>query len=130
MNFQLKIIEISSLLPHEEIDLDHFPKLLEEVKKNKFVVPVVADKKTLVILDGHHRFTIMKTLGFKVMPAYLVNYNDTNIKVTPRRKEYVVTKKEIIQRGLTGNLYPYKTTKHIINNLKKQKISFDLLAKK
>jgi len=127
MSFHLKLVEISLLFPHEKINKKRLPKLLAKVKKDQFVTPIVADKKTFVILDGHHRFEIMKTLKFKTVPVYLVNYGNGNIKVVPRRKKYSVTKKEIIKRGLDGNLYPHKTTRHSIKGLGKWKIPLEIL---
>ncbi|MCF7835657.1 MAG: ParB N-terminal domain-containing protein [Candidatus Marinimicrobia bacterium] len=125
MDFQLKLVKTKSLLPHEEINPKHFPKLLTEIKRNKFVIPIIVDKKTFVILDGHHRFNILKTLKFKFIPVYLVDYFHKNIEVAPRREEYLVTKEKVVDRALKGSLYPYKTTKHIIKGLKKEKIPFE-----
>ena len=126
----LKLIKAASLLPHEETNKKRFKELLEKIRKNKFITPIVVDVNSLTILDGHHRVKIIKKMGYRDIPAYLVNYKQRAIKVLPRRKNYKVNKKIIISRGVNGNLYPPRTTKHIIKGLKNWKIPIDILEKK
>ena len=126
----LKLTKAALLLPHEETNKKHFEELLKKIKKNKFIVPIVVDVNSFTILDGHHRVKVIKKLGYKNIPAYLVNYKQKTIKVLPRRKNYEVNKKMVISRGINKNLYPPKTTKHIIKGLKNWKIPINILEKK
>jgi hypothetical protein len=125
----LKLTRIALLLPHEETNKKRFQKLLKKIKKNKFITPIAVDVNSFTILDGHHRVEVMKKLGYKNIPAYLVNYKQKTIKVLPRRKNYEVNKKIIISRATKGNLYPPRTTKHIIKGLKNWKIPIEMIKR-
>ena len=128
---ELKRMEISSLLPHETTVEIRFQKLLANIKKNKWVAPILVDINSLAILDGHHRTRVIMELGYKHIPVYLVNYKQSIIKVFPRKKNYKVSKKIVVDRATNKNLYPPRTTRHIINikNVKKWKIPLDILDK-
>ena len=125
----LKLMRVPLLMPHEEINEKRFKRLLEKIKKNKFVVPIVVDVNSLTILDGHHRVKVIESLKYRNIPAYLLDYEQRTIKVFPRRKNYEVNKKTVISRAINRNLYPPRTTRHIINGLKDWKIPIDLLDK-
>lgn len=66
---------IDKLKEHEQTD----PLRLEEIKamliKDNFQRdPIIVDKKTLVVVDGHHRLNALKQLGHKKVAVYYVNY--------------------------------------------------------
>ena len=127
----LKIMKINSLLPHEQTIETRFQKLLANIKKNKWVAPILVDNDSLTILDGHHRTRVIMELRYKYIPAYLVDYRQSAIKVFPRKKNYKVDKKIVVDRATNKNLYPPRTTRHIIEikNVKQWKIPLDLLNK-
>ncbi len=105
------LIKIKELKQHEEIDNGHFQLLFNEIIKNRYVEPILVEESSKVILDGHHRYNVMKKLGLSEIPARLVDYAD--VEVHSRRPEVEVTKEEVIRRGLTGELFPPKTSRHI-----------------
>lgn len=74
--------------------------------------PICIEKKYFLILDGQHRFEVAKKLGLKYVPCEFFDYNDETVIVWSLRKECVVTKALVIERALSGNIYPYKTAKH------------------
>lgn len=119
-NREIDFVNLDVLREHEQIDSTHLSYLFEAIKKNNYVEPILVDEESMVILDGHHRFHIFRELGIKEIPVLFVDYNDPSIKVASRRPSIYVTKKEVIQRGLNGNLYPPKTSKHEIPNGKMQ----------
>lgn len=111
----IKIISIKKLRAHEKIDESNLKKVKKSILKiNRLNNPVVVDKTNLIVLDGHHRIRALNDLGFKKIPVFLVDYMDKKIRVTSRRKNFAVNKKEIIKRALSGRLYPHKTSKHFI----------------
>ena len=75
--------QIDKLKEHEQTD----PIRLEEIKtmliKDNFQRdPIIVDKKTLVVVDGHHRLNALKQLGHKRVAVYYINYlEDKNIIV-------------------------------------------------
>lgn len=86
-------------------------KLIGQIKKGGYVIPVVVDKKHKILLDGHHRYAALKKLGYKKIPAYLVDYS--RVKVVTRRKNIDITREIVIKRALSGKPFPPKTTRHI-----------------
>ena len=74
-------------------------------------VPLTVEETSLALMDGHHRLQVALTLGLDFVPCVLLDY--TEVAVVTRRPDIAVTPEEIINRGLSGNLYPQKTTRHI-----------------
>ena len=70
-----------------------------------------------MIIDGHHRYTALKELGFKKAPVTLVNYFTDKI-ITDESDSF--SKNEIISNSKKGKLYEPKSTRHLIfcNNSK------------
>lgn len=81
-----------------------------KTSKHSFV-----DKNHLIVLDGHHRLNSCKQLGLSKIPCVFVDYlHDSKIRVTTRRKEYKITKEDVINMALSTKVFPNKTTKHYI----------------
>ena len=64
-----------------------------------------------MIIDGHHRYTALKELGYKKAPVTLVNYFSDKI-ITDEKDSF--SKNEIISNSKKGNLYEPKSTRHLI----------------
>ncbi len=78
----IALIELDKLHDHEQIKQERLSDLIEEVKKDKEVKsPIIIDKYSNVVLDGHHRFYALKALGCKYAPAHVIDYYDPHIKV-------------------------------------------------
>jgi len=109
-------IPLDKIKSHEEYIIERKSKLLEYLNGNDyFVLPsMIVDSKNFVILDGHHRLNILKELGKQEEYVLLVNYDSESI--IPHETNDI-TKIKIIQAGLTGELLPAKTSKHIFIDL-------------
>lgn len=124
-NMTHKIVYIRTLKPHERIIKKKLDALIKSLEKSPSVVPIIVDKKMRIILDGHHRYNALKKLGYKKIPAYLVSYDDVDLKSWKKRK---VSKEMVIQYALSGKLFAPKTTKHIYNKkLKSVRVPLDKL---
>ncbi|MFA6376856.1 MAG: ParB N-terminal domain-containing protein [Candidatus Paceibacterota bacterium] len=114
-HYEIKKIEIDSLKPHEKFSLEHFEELRMEIKKDGVLKdPIIVDKDNLVILDGHHRYNALLSLGAKFCPVCLVDYQDEAIGVACWRENEKITKKEVVAAGVSGKLLPVKTSRHHI----------------
>lgn len=112
---EIKLVEINKLREHEEIDIKYFKQLMKEIRSDGILKqPIVADEKTMVVIDGEHRLRILKKLGCKKIPVIFVNYQSPKIKIFPWRKEEKVSKKSVIRAGLSKDKLPPKTSKHMI----------------
>jgi S-sulfo-L-cysteine synthase (O-acetyl-L-serine-dependent) len=124
------LVEFRKLKAHERINKKNYVRLLREIKLNGVVKPIIIDAESYVILDGHHRAGILKALGYRAIPAFLIDYMSQKVKVYPRRENYPVDKDLVVKRGLSGKLFPPKTTRHVFKGLKNYKIPLSLLEKK
>jgi ParB-like chromosome segregation protein Spo0J len=110
-----QIIELSALKPHEEVDPIHLRELRKEIESDKILkLAIAVDKNTNIILDGVHRFNALKELGCTKIPIIYVDYGSPDIEVQAWRKNERVTKKDVIEAGLSGKRLPPKTSEHMI----------------
>lgn len=120
MRYRFEILEISRLHSHEAIQPKMLDTLAKQIEEDGFLIkPIVVDDENYVILDGHHRYEALKKLGCKRIPVYLVDYMDGAIEVVtwPGAVVNEISKKEIIDMGLSENVYPPKTSRHIVKVL-------------
>jgi L-serine kinase (ADP) len=72
MSKKIDIISNSLIKPHETIRLHHAYKILDQIRQDGFVKqPLIVEKNTMILLDGHHRFYALKELGLSSSPVYL-----------------------------------------------------------
>ena len=110
---ELALIEVSKLRPHEETTegrVRQIKKALEDTGILWF--PILVDKESLTIIDGHHRTECFKRMGLRKIRARLVDYSNPGIKVETRRPEIEISKKIVVEKALAGEVFPHKTTRH------------------
>ncbi|MCD6503502.1 MAG: ParB N-terminal domain-containing protein [Euryarchaeota archaeon] len=116
---EFALVDIELLKEHEEVYPEKVDELAQEIKKDGVVKkPILIDKRTYTILDGHHRYQALKKLGCKRIPAILVDYlNDDRITVTlwPTAKIDYITKEMVIKTALSGKKFTPKTSRHIVH---------------
>lgn len=112
---QVQIVKLNKLKPHEEIDPTHLKELKEEIWMDKMLkFALVVDKNTNIILDGQHRFNAIKELGCSHIPVVYVDYNSPIFEVQSWKGNPHLTKKDVIEAGLSGRKFPPKTSKHMV----------------
>jgi hypothetical protein len=109
------LIDLEALKEHEEIRPVYLEELKNEILSDGILkMPIAVDKKTYIILDGHHRLHALKKIGCKRIPVILFDYQAPEIEVHPHREGETVTKEMIIRTALAGRRMPPKTSKHMI----------------
>ncbi len=109
------LIDLEELKEHEEIRPDYLEELKNEILSDGILkMPIAVDRKTYIILDGHHRLHALKKIGCKKIPAVLVDYHSPDIEVIPWREGEKVTKEMIVATALAGKRMQPKTSKHMI----------------
>jgi len=66
----------------------------------------------MIVMDGHHRRAFALQNGLVRVPCLLVTYSD--VTLDRWRDDIVVSPDKVISRGLTGKLYPPKSTRHTL----------------
>ena len=71
MSRKIMIIKNDLIKPHENFSPDHMHELLRQIKHDGLIKsPIIIDKNTMILLDGHHRFNALKSLGMTSSPVY------------------------------------------------------------
>jgi ParB-like chromosome segregation protein Spo0J len=117
---QVDLIPLEILRPHEFT----IPKKVDELEKmtnrwKAYVLPLVVDKNTGVILDGHHRHQVALRLDLKCLPCVQVDYqgdDSVELDVWPNCGRESITKEEVVQAGLQGGLFQPKTSRHRLSD--------------
>jgi len=113
--WQIDVVDISELKPHEETYIEHVYRLLRDILDKGYIErPILVDINSMTILDGHHRVVALKYLNRRRIPVVLIDYLDDNVvKVYSWRSGYMVTKYDVLYRAKRGLLYPPKTSRHV-----------------
>ncbi|KAG6576546.1 transcriptional regulator [Phytophthora cinnamomi] len=85
------------------------------VRWNAYLEPLLVDRATGAILDGHHRYNVGLQLELECVPVVLVDYleDDTiTVDVWPKCGRDSLTKQEVIDMSLSDELFPPKTSRH------------------
>lgn len=107
------LLPVESLLPTEEFNENRVAEVLEMIiNSGVWVTRIAVHENPYVVMDGHHRLEAAKRLGLRAVPCVLLSYQQ--VPVESRRPEIKVSPEDIINRGLEANLYPEKTTKHVL----------------
>tara|TARA_B110000014_G_C19516249_1_gene277824 strand:- start:43 stop:441 length:399 start_codon:yes stop_codon:yes gene_type:complete len=110
------LIEIGTLRGHEEVIPDNLEKRSSKLLDRGFYKPIIVDRDSLVILDGHHKWTAARLLGLDRVPVVMVDYlldESVNVGVWPGCGRESITKDEVLEMGLSEGFFPPKTSRHI-----------------
>ncbi len=75
----------------------------------------MVEETTLAVMDGHHRRAAALLLGVALVPIIALSYNDARLTLSALRPQHIVTAEHVLAAARTGQLYPYKTTRHRLN---------------
>ena len=114
-----ELVDIAHLRPHEHIR----PQRVEEMERkiytnNYFHKPLLVDRTTMTILDGHHRYNAGLRLGLTSVPAIVVDYlEDESISVEAwyPQKRHSVSKQDVLAAAIGSKLMPPKSSRHAIS---------------
>jgi hypothetical protein len=80
------------------------------VSEGRWIKPIALDDKHNLVLDGQHRMEVALALGLTRVPVVKFAYAD--VEVWSLRPNHKFTWKDVVERAIAGDIYPYKTVKH------------------
>ena len=114
--YTLELIKVESIIETEE----HIPERVEWLKnvilqEKVWCVPLILEKKSLALMDGHHRLNVAKIIGLKRVPAILLDYYEDNVIVNSWREDIHIDREIVLRYIRDGKVFPHKTTRHFIS---------------
>lgn len=118
--FEKKVVEIETLKPLERVLPTHLLNIAKMIGRDGEVrKPLIVDRRNGIVLDGSHRYAYLMQEGYRLAPVVLVDYEDEAIFVGNHLKhrfvkdnDFRISKKEVVRRALSGDLFPPRTTRH------------------
>lgn len=80
------------------------------VHETVWTKPLALDDTHGIVLDGQHRMEVAKALDLKRVPVVCFRYADVPLRSL--RDNHSFTWEDVVERALSGDIYPYKTVKH------------------
>jgi hypothetical protein len=123
----IREVDIDALKCHEEVveeRLRSFINYLQSLEGDLLISSILVCDKTMMIVDGHHRYHALKYFGIQKVPVTFVDYNSHLIKAYFDDR---IFKNEIIDTVNEGKLLPAKSSKHVIWDDKSKKFKPVLL---
>ena len=114
---EVVIVDIGSLKGHEEVIPDNLAKREKKLLSKGFYKPIIVDHRSMVILDGHHKWTAAGRLGLARVPVIMVDYLDDEgvlVDVWPNCGRDSITKTEVLSMGSSEDVFPPKTSRHTL----------------
>jgi len=112
----VELVPIVWLKPHEEVKPRNVDTLHEmTLRWSSYTKPLLVDRNTGAILDGHHRYHVGIRIGLSRLPVIKVDYlSDDGIEldIWPASDLESLTKQQVIEMALSGEVFPPKTSRH------------------
>ena len=111
---------VEVLKPHEQViqkKVDQLERMT--IRWDAYTKPLLVDGATGTILDGHHRYEIARRLDLQCLPCVVVEYLDDDsitLLLWPNSDREGISKDDVIQAGLSGDLMPPKTSRHLLSD--------------
>ena len=117
---RVQLIPVEVLKPHEQViqkKVDQLERMT--IRWDAYTKPLLVDGATGTILDGHHRYEIARRLDLQCLPCVVVEYLDDDsitLLLWPNSDREGISKDDVIQAGLSGDLMPPKTSRHLLSD--------------
>jgi ParB-like chromosome segregation protein Spo0J len=97
----LDLVDVDLIFPHEKIiekNTSTISNFLKSFNDHIVLSSILCCSKSMVIIDGHHRYFSLKKLGFKKIPVTKLDYFSDDIKTSIDQK---YSKDQIIEHGIS-----------------------------
>jgi L-serine kinase (ADP) len=110
-----RLLRVEELREHEQVDPRKVEELRELIRASGAVdEPIWVAERSGVVLNGHHRFQALRSLGARRVPAWVFDYDDPEVRIGRWSPGPPITKEEVVRRAKEGRPFPPKTTRHTL----------------
>ena len=117
---QVQLVPLEILRPHEHIIVKKVDQLERmTIRWNAYTKPLLVDRESGTILDGHHRYEIAKRFDLQCLPCVLVDYildDSISVILWPGNDQKEISKEDVLEAASSGNLFPPKTSRHLLSD--------------
>ena len=117
---EVELVPLEVLRPHEQIIHKKVDQLERVTHRwNAYTKPLLLDRTTGTILDGHHRYHDAQRIGLLCVPCVLIDYledDSIELDVWPNCGRDLISKQDVIDAALSGDLMNPKTSRHRLSD--------------
>ena len=109
-------VACDDLREHEEVRTDKASALqayLDTQGGYAAIPAIVACSRTNTIIDGHHRHSVVKSMGFSLCPVLYIDYGHHDVLVHDD-PTVPTSKQDVVDCAMAGRMMTPKSTKHVI----------------
>ena len=120
MGMEVELVPLEVLRPHEQVierKVDQLERMTH--RWNAYTKPLLLDRTTGTILDGHHRYHVAQRIDLQCVPCVLINYlEDESIELDlwPNSGRDSISKQDVVDAALSGELMSPKTSRHRLSD--------------
>ncbi|MAJ18784.1 MAG: hypothetical protein CMA06_02960 [Euryarchaeota archaeon] len=120
MVMEVELVPLEVLRPHEQIierKVDQLERMTH--RWNAYTKPLLLDRTTGTILDGHHRYHVAQRIDLQCVPCVLINYledDSIDLDLWPNSGRDSISKQDVVDAALSGELMPPKTSRHRLSD--------------
>ena len=117
---EVELVPLEVLRPHEQIierKVDQLERMTH--RWNAYTKPLLLDRTTGTILDGHHRYHVAQRIDLQCVPCVLINYledDSIDLDLWPNSGRDSISKQDVVDAALSGELMPPKTSRHRLSD--------------
>lgn len=122
---KLVLLPPERLRPTEECVPERIREVAASILREGFwTEPILVECTSMIVMDGYHRRAFALQNGLTHVPCLLATYSD--VTLDGWHDDIVVSPDKVISRGLAGDLYPPKSTRHTLLKPRDYVCSFPL----
>ncbi|WP_417696636.1 ParB N-terminal domain-containing protein [Pseudomonas sp.] len=114
--YQITLRPLCEVLQSEQVDPANVQWLRESIiRAGHWLEPIIVERSRGIVMDGNHRFNAALQLGLKRVPCIQLDYSDPRVRVRHWHSGKAFEVERIFTIIERGELFPYKTTRHVFD---------------
>ena len=112
--YDIALIDVARLRPTEEVKAARVDRLMKQMRMEGLQRrPILVERDSLAILDGHHRYHAALQLGLTRIAAVLIAYGDARLSLQSwTSRSYSAA--DVLAAAASQQLLPAKSTRHVL----------------